>query len=93
MFGYHVPAPDEAMLVSGGKTDGAPFRVVTGHGAFVLPFVRKVEFITLSMFESEVSEPCVTRQGIALNVTAVIAAKVGNDSESIVNAGQRFLSD
>jgi flotillin len=93
MFGYHVPAPDQAMLVSGGKSDGTPFRVVTGHGAFVLPFVRKVEFLTLSMFESEVSEPCVTRQGIALNVTAVIAAKVGNDSESIVNAGQRFLSD
>jgi len=94
MFGYHVPAPDQAMLVSGGKGDGGvPFRVVTGHGAFVMPFIRKVEFITLSMFESEVSEPCVTRQGIALNVTAVIAAKVGNDSESIVNAGQRFLSD
>jgi uncharacterized membrane protein YqiK len=45
------------------------------------------------MFEAEVSEPCVTKQGIALNVTAVIAAKVGNDIESIVNAGQRFLSD
>jgi flotillin len=35
----------------------------------------------------------VTGQGIALNVTAVIAFKVGNDQESIVNAGQRFLSD
>jgi flotillin len=93
MFGYRVPAPNEAMLISGGKTDGAPFRVVTGRGAFVMPIFRKVEFLTLSMFESEVSEPCVTKQGIALNVTAVIAAKVGNDSESIVNAGQRFLSD
>ncbi|WP_375492161.1 SPFH domain-containing protein [uncultured Jatrophihabitans sp.] len=93
MFGYHVPSADQAMLISGGKTNGSPFRVVTGHGAFVLPFVRKVGFLTLSLFESEVSEPCVTRQGIALNVTAVIAAKVGNDSESIVNAGQRFLSD
>src|SRR3954464_11541835 len=94
MFGYHVPAPDQAMLISGGKTSQtAPFRVVTGHGAFVMPFVRKVEFLTLSLFESEVSEPCVTKQGIALNVTAVIAAKVGNDAESIVNAGQRFLSD
>src|SRR3954468_13293601 len=82
------------MLISGGKgSSDAPFRVVTGHGAFVLPFFRKVQFLTLSMFESEVSEPCVTRQGIALNVTAVIAAKVGNDGESIVNAGQRFLSD
>jgi flotillin len=40
-----------------------------------------------------VSETCVTRQGISLNVRAVIAFKVGNDEESIVNAGQRFLSD
>ncbi|SOD72533.1 SPFH domain/Band 7 family protein [Jatrophihabitans sp. GAS493] len=93
MFGYRVPAPDQAMLVSGGKTEGTPFRVVTGHGAFVLPFIRKTEFLSLAMFEAEVSEPCVTKQGIALNVTAVIAAKVGNDIESIVNAGQRFLSD
>lgn len=93
MFGYRVPRPDQAMLVSGGKAEGTPFRVVTGHGAFVMPFVRKTEFLTLAMFEAEVSEPCVTKQGIALNVTAVIAAKVGNDIESIVNAGQRFLSD
>jgi flotillin len=94
MFAYHVPAPDEAMLISGGKPVGdAPFRVVTGHGAFVTPFVRKYEFLTLSMFEAVVNEPCVTKQGIALSVTAVIAAKVGNDQESIVNAAQRFLSD
>jgi uncharacterized membrane protein YqiK len=94
VFGYHVPAPDEAMLVSGGKSRGdAPFRVVTGHGAFVAPFVRKYAFLTLSMFEAEVNEPCVTKQGIALSVTAVIAAKIGNDQESIVNAAQRFLSD
>src|ERR1700689_4009120 len=95
MLGYRVPAPDEAMLISGGKhgMSGAPFRVVTGHGAFVLPFVRRTNFLTLSMCESEVSETCVTKQGIALNVRAVIAFKVGNDQESIVNAGQRFLSD
>ena len=46
MLGYRVPAPDQAMLISGGRRwrGGAPF-------------------------------------------------KVGNDEESIVNAGQRFLSD
>src|SRR5215468_8703497 len=95
MFGYRVPAPDEAMLISGGKSgrSNAPFRVVTGHGAFVMPVFRKVRFLTLAMCESEVEEVCVTRQGIALNVRAVIAFKVGNDEESIVNAGQRFLSD
>ncbi len=95
MLGYRVPRPDEAMLISGGKygMNGAPFRVVTGHGAFVLPFTRKTNFLTLAMCEAEVSETCVTRQGISLNVRAVIAFKVGNDQESIVNAGQRFLSD
>ncbi|MFE3882824.1 flotillin family protein [Streptomyces lydicus] len=95
MFGYRVPAPDQAMLISGGRRGqgGAPFRVVTGHGKFVLPVFRKVRFLTLAMCEAEVSETCVTRQGIALTVRAVIAFKVGNDTESVVNAGQRFLSD
>src|ERR1022692_2900311 len=95
MFGYRVPAPDEAMLISGGKygMKGSPFRVVIGHGAFVTPVTRKVRYLTLSMQEAEVSEQCVTKQGITLNVRSVIAFKVGNDEESIVNAGQRFLSD
>src|ERR1700759_3239183 len=95
MLGYRVPAPDQAMLVSGGRygRNGAPFRVVTGHGAFILPFFRKVRYLTLAMNEAEVAEQCVTKQGIALNVRAVIAFKVGNDEESIVNAGQCFLSD
>jgi flotillin len=94
MFGYKVPAPDEAMLISGGRAAGnAPFRVVTGHGAFIMPFFRKVRFLTLAMCEAEVEERCVTQQGITLNVRAVIAFKVGNDPESIVSAGQRFLSD
>lgn len=94
MLGYRVPSPDEALLISGGRAKGnAPFRVVTGHGAFVLPFFRKARFLTLAMCESEVAEKCVTQQGITLNVRAVIAFKVGNDTESIISAAQRFLSE
>ncbi|MET7933318.1 SPFH domain-containing protein [Streptomyces sp. NPDC005322] len=95
MFGYRVPAPDQAMLISGGRRGhgGAPFRVVTGHGKFVLPVFRKVRYLTLAMCEAEVEEKCVSKQGITLTVRAVIAFKVGNDTESVVNAGQRFLSD
>ncbi len=79
MLGYRVPAPDEAMLISGGRYGlrDAPFRVVTGHGAFVMPGFRKARYLTLSMQEAEVSETCVTKQGISLNVRAVIAFKVG----------------
>jgi uncharacterized membrane protein YqiK len=94
MLGYKVPDPDEAMLISGGRIRAnAPFRVVTGHGAFIMPFFRKVRFLTLAMCEAEVAEKCVTQQGITLNVRAVIAFKVGNDTESIISAAQRFLSD
>lgn len=94
MLGWHVPSPNEAMLISGSKNRGdAPFRIVVGHGAFALPVRNRVSFLTLSMQESEVAEPCVTRQGITLQVRAVIAFKVGDDAESIANAGRRFLDD
>src|ERR1700751_1945109 len=96
MFGWRIPSPDEAMLISGskGRGDGtAPFNLGTGHGAFVLPPRSKASFLTLSMQEAEVFEPCVTQQGITLAVKAVIAFKVGNDHESITNAATRFLGD
>jgi uncharacterized membrane protein YqiK len=95
MLGYRVPAADQALLISGGRRarSGAPFRVLLGHGAFVNPFLRRVGVLTLAMCEAEVQETCVTGQGISVNVRAVIAFKVGNDEESIINAGQRFLSD
>ncbi|HEY3953212.1 MAG TPA: SPFH domain-containing protein [Streptosporangiaceae bacterium] len=95
MLGYRVPAADQAMLISGGRRarSGAPFRILIGHGAFVNPFLRRVGLLTLAMREAEVQETCVTGQGISVSVRAVIAFKVGNDEESIVNAGQRFLSD
>jgi len=95
VFGYRIPAPDQAMLVSGGRRAeaGLPFRVVTGHGAFVMPVVRKASFLTLALQEAVVTEDCVTKQGIALSVRAVIAFKIGSDFGSIVAAAQRFLAD
>ena len=95
MFFYHVPDPDEAMLIAGGKagSDNAPFKVVTGRGAWVIPGLRHVSFMSLSMQEAEVTEQCVTKQGITLRVQAVCAFKVGPETEAIVNAAQRFLSD
>jgi uncharacterized membrane protein YqiK len=82
------------MLISGSKNRGeAPFRIVVGHGALAMPIRNKISFLTLAMQEAEVAEPCVTQQGITLQVRAVIAFKVGDDSESIANAGRRFLQD
>jgi uncharacterized membrane protein YqiK len=98
VFGYRVPAPSQAMLISGGKqrpteSGALPFRIVVGHGAFVLPVFRKASFLTLAMRESVVNEDCVSQQGIALRVSAVIAFKVGSDQASIASAAQRFLDN
>lgn len=96
MFGYRVPAPNEALLISGRKQRGAdalPFKIVTGHGAFVVPIFAKASRLTLAMQEAEVEEDCYTTQGLTLAVRAVIAFKVGDDHESIAAAARRFQGD
>lgn len=96
MFGYCVPAPNEALLVSGRKQrghDALPFKIVTGHGTFVVPVFSKASRLTLAMQEAEVEEDCYTQQGLTLAVEAVIAFKVGDDHESIAAAARRFQGD
>lgn len=95
MLGIKIPRADEAMLISGGRggTDGTPFRVVIGNRAFVMPFLRSAAFLSLRMQEAQVQETCQTQQGITVNLSAVGAFKVGDDTQSIVAAAQRFLSD
>ncbi|MEO6700163.1 MAG: SPFH domain-containing protein [Jatrophihabitantaceae bacterium] len=96
MFGYRVPAPNEALLVSGRKQrsqDVLQFKIVTGHGVFVMPIVSKATTLTLAMQEAEVVEDCYTNQGLTLGVQAVIAFKVGDDHESIASAARRFQGD
>jgi uncharacterized membrane protein YqiK len=43
--------------------------------------------------EAEISEDCITTQGIRLHVRAIAAFKIGDDSVSIANAARRFLSE
>jgi uncharacterized membrane protein YqiK len=96
VFGYRVPAPNEALLISGRKqrgTDALPFKIVTGHGVFVVPVFSKASRLTLAMQEAEVIEDCFTKQGLTLGVEAVIAFKVGDDHESIAAAARRFQGD
>jgi flotillin len=95
MLFWHVPAPNEALLISGSKRhkDGTEFRIVTGHGSFVLPIKQKARILSLALREAEITEECITNQGIRLNVRAVTAFKVGDDTASIANAARRFLSE
>jgi uncharacterized membrane protein YqiK len=95
MFFWHVPAPNEALLISGSKRQAQdlPFRIVSGHGCFVMPIKQKARVLSLALREAEIVEECITNQGIKLTVRAVSVFKVGDDPVSIANAARRFLSE
>jgi flotillin len=95
MLFWHVPAPNEALLISGSKhrKEATQFRIVTGHGSFVMPVKQRARILSLALREAEIVEECITNQGIRLNVRAVAAFKVGDDQASIANAARRFLSE
>jgi uncharacterized membrane protein YqiK len=95
MLFWHVPAPNEALLISGSKhqSQDTQFRIVTGHGCFILPLKQKARTLSLALREASVDEECVTIQGIRLRFRAVTVFKVGDDPVSIANAARRFLSE
>ncbi|MEA2157490.1 MAG: flotillin, partial [Solirubrobacteraceae bacterium] len=95
MLFWNVPAPDEALLISGSKRGGdeSQFKIVTGHGALVLPVLRKARYLSLALREAEIDEQCVSQQGIALKLRAVAVFKIGDDPGSIANAARRFLAE
>src|ERR1039458_5954347 len=90
-----VPAPNEALLISGSrrKAEDTQFSIVTGHGCFVMPIKQKARFLSLSLQEAEIAEDCITTQGIRLHIRAIAAFKVGDDPMSIANAARRFLAE
>lgn len=94
MLLWFVPAPDEALLISGSKRhqQDPEFRVVTGRGCFVWPFRHKARVLSLATREAEIAEECITSQGIRIIIRAVAVFRVGDDPVSISSAARRFLS-
>lgn len=95
MLLWYVPAPDEALLITGTHrhSEDAAFRIVTGRGSFVWPFRQKARVLSLALRKAEIVEECITSQGVRIIVRAVAVFKVGDDHASIANAARRFLSE
>ena len=95
MLFWKVPAPDEALLISGSKhKDGTTqFRIVTGPRRVCAADQAEGALLSLALREAELVEECVTKQGIPLQLRAVAIFKVGDDTASIANAARRFLAE
>ncbi len=95
---WRVAEPNEALIISGlhhrrgsELSDSLGFKIVTGTGTFVIPGVQVVRKLSLDLSESELTIACVTKQGIPVQLKAVVIYKVGDDYASIANAARRFL--
>jgi uncharacterized membrane protein YqiK len=80
MLFWHVPAPNEALLISGSKRhkDATQFRIVTGHGSFVMPVKQRARILSLAL-----------REG---NQELIAATKLIENLPAIVEAAARGLA-
>jgi uncharacterized membrane protein YqiK len=92
-FGYHIAPPNEAMLVSGRKSQDNTFKVYLGQGKWVLPLFRQVTFLTLQAQQVDVTETCPSQECVEFTFTAAITYHIGHDEANIKKAAKLFLGD
>ena len=87
MAGFHTTGPNQALVVSG---QGREPKVVVGGRVFVLPFLQRVQKLSLEVMTLTPSTSTVyTKQGVAVSVDGVAQVKVKGNS--ILQAAQQFL--
>ena len=87
MAGFHTTGPNQALVVSGG---GHEPKVVVGGRVFVMPFLQRVQSLSLEVMTLTPSTSTVyTKEGVAVSVDGVAQVKVKGNS--ILQAAQQFL--
>ncbi len=92
---YKIAKPSEAFVITGRKRSEpgelAAQKVVSGSGAFILPFVQRVSIIDLSARRISVSvKNAPSKSGVQLDVEGIAIIKIGGSEGDIRNAAQRF---
>jgi len=96
---WRVAEPNQALIISGlgahgvnGDTaESLGFKIVTGKGTTVVPGLQTARRLSLDSQGAQLHVSCVTKQGLPVEVRAVVIYKVGDDFTSIANAARRFL--
>lgn len=100
---YSKVPPNTVMVISGGRgqsirrADGSRghigFRIVKGGGAFIMPVMERVDYLSLELMTIDVKTPEVyTAAGVPVIVDGVAQIKVKSDDVSIATAVEQFLS-
>jgi len=100
---YKKVGPNEVLVISGGRErtvtepDGTVrkvgYRTHLGGGTFVIPFVEKVQVLSIEMITVQIKTPEVyTVNGVPVKIEATAQVRINNDDEFIRMAVERFLS-
>lgn len=98
---YKKVGPNQVMIISGrkykvrqpdGSVETIGYRIRRGGGAFIVPLLEKVDFLSLEIITLDVTTPEVyTKPGVPIIVDAVAQVKIRGDDTSIRTAAEQFL--
>lgn len=90
MAGFYVCGPNEAIVISGVGYD-KPGTVIGGR-VFKLPFLQKIQRLSLNTFTLNIVSPNVfTEKGVAVTVEGVAQVKISTNEDMLAIACQIFL--
>lgn len=88
-----IVGPDEALVISGAKKDGATKVVSPGGKAFIIPVIHKATRVSLRQYKADLPVEAPDSNNIPVNVSGQALYKVGNTPELIRAAAERFAQD
>lgn len=78
---------DKAAVITGGKKP----KVITGGGGWMIPFIHRIDYISLGNLTLDVdSNDILSNQGVPISVCTTAVIKVKNDDTSILTAIEQF---
>ena len=100
---YKKVGPNEVLIISGGRgqtvtdPDGSTrqigYRAHLGGGVFVMPFVERVQVLSIEMINIQLKTPEVyTANGVPVMLESTAQVRINNDPEFIRMAAEQFLS-
>jgi len=90
MAGFYTCGPNEALVISGMGYD-KPATIIGGR-VFKLPFVQRIQRISLNTFTLNIVSPNVfTEKGVAVTVEGVAQVKISTNDDMLATACEIFL--
>lgn len=89
---YKKVAPNQVLVVYGAKSSGVGFRIVSGGGSLVWPFVEDYQTMSTAAFQVVIDEKDIpNKDNVPVCVKGVASCKIASTEAGLQNAAKAFL--